>query len=557
MSRAREAWIADDPDERTRTQLRALMDAADSGDSAAQAELADAFLGPLAFGTAGLRGRMGPGPHRINRVTVSQTAAGLAAYLLLHHPDPSVVIGYDARHDSDTFARDIAEVMSAAGVRALILPRALPTPVLAYAVRALTTSAGVMVTASHNPAMDNGLKVYLGDGRQIIPPADAQIAALIGAVGAVRDLPRSDAHRTLGEDIVEAYVDQAARIPRRDTPRDVISLHTAMHGVGAHILRDAARRAGFPAPLSVPEQEEPDPDFPTVAFPNPEEPGALDLALAQASLINRDHVIIDVIIATDPDADRCALVAAVPDGHSGGWVALTGDEVGWLLGWWLLRRGGFEGGMAASLVSSTMLARIAEDAGVPFTVTLTGFKWISRVPDLGYGYEEALGYCVDPMCVKDKDGITAALLALELVAALKIDGRTVVDVLDELALRHGVHATRQVSVRVADPSVSSRAIDTLLRVPPEEIGGLPVIQVHNLAAGYAGLPPTQGVLLHLAGARVIVRPSGTEPKVKCYLEVVHPVEGAELSSARRDARAVLDCLAAGMRARLDPTPSGS
>ncbi|MEX1211128.1 MAG: phospho-sugar mutase [Candidatus Nanopelagicales bacterium] len=557
MSRVREDWIADDPDERTRTQLRALMDAADSGDRAAQAELDDAFRGPLAFGTAGLRGRMGPGPHRINRVTVSQTAAGLAAYLLLHHHRPSVVIGYDARHDSDTFARDIAEVMGATGVHALILPRALPTPVLAYAVRALRADAGVMVTASHNPAMDNGIKVYLGDGRQIIPPADVEIAALIDAVGAVRDLPRSDAYRTLDDEIVEAYVDQAARVPLRDTPRDVISLHTAMHGVGAHILRDAALRAGFPAPLSVPEQEEPDPDFPTVAFPNPEEPGALDLAMAQACRITLDHVIVDVIIATDPDADRCALVAAVPDGHAGGWVALTGDEVGWLLGWWLLRRGGFGGGMAASLVSSTMLARIAEDAGVPFTVTLTGFKWISRVPDLGYGYEEALGYCVDPQYVTDKDGITASLLALELVAALKVDGRTVLDVLDELALRHGVHATRQVSLRVADPRIISHAIDTVLRVPPEEIAGLPVIEVHDLAAGYAGLSPTEGVLLHLAGARVIVRPSGTEPKVKCYLEVVHPVDGAGLSSARQHAQAILDRLAEGMRTRLEPTPSGS
>lgn len=560
MSRACEAWIADDPDERTRTQLRALMDAADSGDSAAQAELADAFRGPLAFGTAGLRGRMGPGPHRINRVTVSQAAAGLAAYLLLHHPDPSVVIGYDARHDSDTFARDIAEVMSAAGVRALILPRALPTPVLAYAVRALTTSAGVMVTASHNPTMDNGLKVYLEDGRQIIPPADAQIAALIEAVGAVRDLPRSDAYRTLDEEIVEAYVDQAARVPRRDTPRDVVSLHTAMHGVGSTVLQEAAMRAGFPPPFTVAAQRDPDPNFPTVAFPNPEEPGALDLAIAEGMRIN-----VDVIIATDPDADRCALVIGVPHGRPahadtrtpGGWVALSGDEAGWLLGWWLVRRGGFTGSMAASLVSSTMLKRIAEDAGIPYATTLTGFKWISRVPDLGYGYEEALGYCVDPRHVADKDGITAALLALELVAALNAEGRTVFDVLDELALRHGVHATRQVSLRMPTPALIAAAVEGLRADPPRDLGGVPVEAIVDLADGADGLPPTDGILLRLPGARVIVRPSGTEPKVKCYLEVVHPVDGAGLAIAREEADATLDRLAEGMRTRLEPTPSGS
>ena len=560
MSRVREDWIADDPDERTRTQLRALMDAADSGDRAAQAELDDAFRGPLAFGTAGLRGRMGPGPHRINRVTVSQTAAGLAAYLLLHHHRPRVVIGYDARHDSDTFARDIAEVMGAAGVPALILPRALPTPVLAYAVRALPADAGVMVTASHNPAMDNGIKVYLGDGRQIIPPADVEIASLIDAVGAVRGLPRSDAYCTLDDEIVEAYVDQAARVPLRDTPRDVISLHTAMHGVGSTVLQEAAMRAGFPPPFTVAAQRDPDPNFPTVAFPNPEEPGALDLAIAEGMRIN-----VDVIIATDPDADRCALVIGVPHGRPahadtrtpGEWVALSGDEVGWLLGWWLVRRGGFTGSMAASLVSSTMLQRIAEDAGIPYATTLTGFKWISRVPDLGYGYEEALGYCVDPRHVADKDGITAALLALELVAALNAEGRTVFDVLDELALRHGVHATRQVSLRMPTAALIAAAVEGLRADPPRDLGGVPVEAIVDLADGADGLPPTEGILLRLPGARVIVRPSGTEPKVKCYLEVVRRVDGAGLAIAREEADATLDRLAEGMRTRLEPTPSGS
>jgi len=553
VSRAEE-WLAEDPDPATREELRRLIDAAESGDVAAAAELADAFRGPLDFGTAGLRGRMGPGPHRMNRVTVSRAAAGIAAYLLAQHVHPAAVIGFDARHMSARFARDCAEVLAGAGVRALVLPRALPTPVLAYAVKALGAQAGLMVTASHNPAQDNGLKVYLGDGRQIVPPADAEIAALIASVGSWDEIPRSEDHETLDDGVVEDYVAQAAHVPQRDTPRDVVSLHTAMHGVGTPVLRDAAVRAGFPAPFTVAEQRDPDPDFPTVSFPNPEEPGALDLAIAEGRRIN-----VDVIIATDPDADRCALVVGVPHdrpSHAdartpGAWVALSGDEVGWLLGWWLLRRGGFTGTMAASLVSSTMLRRIAEDAGVPYATTLTGFKWISRVPDLGYGYEEALGYCVDPHHVSDKDGITAALLALELIAALNAEARTVFDVLDELALRHGVHATRQVSLRLPSPELIADAVDGLRRDPPRELAGMDVEEVADLALGFDGLPPTEGILLRLAGARIIVRPSGTEPKVKCYLEVVRPVDGAGLALAREDAEAALDLLAAAVRERLD------
>ena len=546
-------WLADDPDADTRAELRRLVEAAAAGDDAARAEIDDAFRGPLAFGTAGLRGRMGPGPHRMNRVTVARAAAGIAAYLLSRHEHPAAVIGFDARHNSARFAQDCAEILSGAGVRALVLPRPLPTPVLAYAVRALGAEAGLMVTASHNPAADNGLKVYLEDGRQIVPPADAEIAVLIDAVGPVAALPRSDDHITLGDDIVQDYIAQAALVPQRDTPRDVVSLHTAMHGVGSTVLQEAAVRAGFPAPFTVMAQRDPDPDFPTVAFPNPEEPGALDLAIAEGMRIN-----VDVIIATDPDADRCALVVGVPHGRAahadtrtpGEWVSLSGDEVGWLLGWWLLRRGGFTGSMAASLVSSTMLQRIAEDAGIPYATTLTGFKWISRVPDLGYGYEEALGYCVDPRHVADKDGITAALLALELVAALNAEGRTVFDVLDELALRHGVHATRQVSLRMPTPALIAAAVEGLRADPPRDLGGLPVEETVDLAEGMGDLPPTEGILLRLPGARVIVRPSGTEPKVKCYLEVVRRVDGAGLAIAREDADATLDRLAAALRARL-------
>lgn len=550
-----EEWLVDDPDPVTRDALRSLIDAAAAGDSTAQAEIADAFRGPLTFGTAGLRGRMGPGPHRMNRATVSRASSGIAAFLLARHDHPAAVIGFDARHQSARFARDCAEILAGAGVKALVLPRALPTPVVAYAVRALGAEAGLMVTASHNPAQDNGLKVYLGDGRQIVPPADAEIAGLIAASGPLAQLPRSEDYLTLGDDIVDDYVAQAAQVPQRDTPRDVVSLHTAMHGVGSSVLSDAAVRAGFPAPFTVAEQRDPDPDFPTVAFPNPEEPGALDLAIAEGRRIN-----VDVIIATDPDADRCALVVGVPHGRPahadtrspGDWVPLTGDEVGWLLGWWLLRRGGFTGSMAASLVSSTMLRAIAEDAGIPYATTLTGFKWISRVPDLGYGYEEALGYCVDPRHVADKDGITAALLALELVAALNAEGRTVFDVLDDLALRHGVHATRQVSLRLPTPEAIADAVDRLRADPPRDLGGLPVEALVDLADGVDDLPATEGILMRLPGARVIVRPSGTEPKVKCYLEVVRRVDGAGLAIAREEAEATLDRLAAALQERMAP-----
>lgn len=550
-----EEWLEDDPDPVTRAELRGLLDAAAAGDETARAEIDDAFRGPLAFGTAGLRGPMGPGPHRMNRVTVSRAAAGIAAYLRARHDHPSAVIGFDARHRSRDFARDCAEVLAGAGVRALVMPRALPTPVLAYSVRALGADAGIMVTASHNPARDNGLKVYLGDGRQIVPPADAEIAELIAAVSAVSRLPRSDDHATLGDHIVDDYVAQAAQVARRDTPRDVVSLHTAMHGVGGAVLRDAAIRAGFPAPFPLGAQYEPNPDFPTVAFPNPEEPGALDLAIAEGKRLN-----VDVIIATDPDADRCALVVGVPHGRPahadtrtpGEWVILTGDEVGWLLGWWLLQRGGFAGSMAASLVSSTMLGHIAQDAGVAFATTLTGFKWISRVPGLGFGYEEALGYCVDPRHVADKDGITAALLALELVAWLNAEGRTVFDVLDELALRHGVHATRQVSLRLGTPEAIAAAVARLRSSPPARLGGAPVEEVIDLAAGASGLPPTDGILMRLPNARVIVRPSGTEPKVKCYLEVVRPVDGAGIALAREDAAAALELLAQEVSALMGP-----
>jgi len=417
LDRAR-AWLAEDPDPVTRRTLDALLDAAGSGDEAATEELRDAFHGRLEFGTAGLRGAMGPGPNRMNRVVVSRAAAGLAAYLLAHHDGVAplrAVVGYDARHNSDAFARDTARILQAAGIQALVLPRALPTPVLAFAIRHLDCAAGVMVTASHNPANDNGYKVYVGDGTQIVPPVDAEISALIDAVGPFADIPRSDAWETLDDDVLRAYLATVAALVPADAPRDVRVAYSPMHGVGGDVVLAALAAAGFSAPMVVRAQFAPDPDFPTVPFPNPEEPGAMDLALEEGL-----DVDADVVVANDPDADRCAVAVPTRDrGASGGpaYRMLRGDEVGWLLAWWLHERGA-RGVYATSIVSSSLLARMAEAWGVEHRETLTGFKWIGRIPGLSFGYEEALGYCVDPAHVGDKDGVSAATSSTTVTAAL-------------------------------------------------------------------------------------------------------------------------------------------
>jgi phosphomannomutase len=440
------------------------------------------------------------------------------------------VIGYDARHRSKDFAHDVAAVVQGAGGQALLLPRPLPTPVLAFAVRRLAADAGVMVTASHNPPQDNGYKVYLGDGRQIVAPADVGIARQIADVAAVADVPRADAGwRTLGEDVVRDYLRAVAAVVSPGTPRRVRVVHTALHGVGTDVLAEAMRLAGFDAPIAVPSQAAPDPDFPTVAFPNPEEPGAIDAALDLARAERAD-----LVLANDPDADRCAV--AVPDPTAPGrWRMLTGDEVGVLLGAEVLDRwSGADAGragpvLACSIVSGRQLAALCAEAGVRHVETLTGFKWIGRVPGLRYGYEEALGYCVDPATVADKDGISAALLVAELTASLVAQGRTLLDRLDELAARTGVHLSGQYSVRVEDLSLIIGAMRRLRDGPPATLAGAAITGVDDLAAGSGDLPPTDGLRYHLAdGGRVIVRPSGTEPKLKCYLEVVEPVAGADL-----------------------------
>lgn len=532
-----EAWLAQDPDPQTRAELRRLIDNNDD-------ELTDCFASRLQFGTAGLRGKLGPGPNRMNRVVVMQAAAGLAAYVNKHHPhDASIVIGYDARHNSDVFARDTAAIMQGAGINALVLPKALPTPVLAYAIKHLGTSAGVMVTASHNPPQDNGYKVYLADGCQIIPPADADIAAEIERIANstnVQDLPTDDEWVTLGDDILEDYINRAVALvtdEQRANNTNLTTVITPMHGVGGETLHEVLTRAGFPEPIHVAEQFAPDPNFPTVTFPNPEEPGAMDLALEIAA----NHRP-DIVIANDPDADRCAIAIATTTGYR----MLTGDEVGSLLGWWAAQQDSKSTVLAQSIVSGTMLEAIAESAGLAYEHTLTGFKWIGRIPGLRFGYEEALGYCVDPQAVRDKDGITAALAIATLAAHLKAGSQTMQDKLDDLAREHGVHTTKQVSVRVTDLTRITEVMSALREHTPTEIGGLSVQRFVDLEQG-TELPPTDGLLFQLDGnARVIIRPSGTEPKVKGYLQAVVPVT-ADLASAREQADLQIAALEATVR----------
>ncbi len=542
LERAR-AWAAEDPDDATKADLEQII--ADVEGGADPADLADRFAGTLEFGTAGLRGEVGAGPNRMNRVVVIRAAAGLAAYLHEQGAQGPIVVGYDARHRSDDFARDTAEVMSGAGFKVWVLPRPLPTPVLAFAIRELGCAAGVMVTASHNPPQDNGYKVYLGDGSQIVPPADAGIAGKIDAVGAVGAVPRGPGGTVLGEHVVDRYLDTVAELAQ-DGPRDLSLVYTPLHGVGGTSVLQVLETAGFTPPRVVEQQEQPDPDFPTVSFPNPEEPGAMDLAMALA----QEHGA-DLVVANDPDADRCA--AGIPTGSTkgGGWRMLRGDEVGALLAHHLMSRGR-SGTWATSIVSSSLLGRMAAAAGQPYVETLTGFKWIGRVDGLAFGYEEALGYCCDPEHVKDKDGVSALLLLCELAAETKAADRTLVDVLDDLAVEHGLHATDQVSVRVEDLSLITAAMERLRATPPAELGGLAVERVDDLALGSADLPPTDGLRFHLAdGARVVVRPSGTEPKLKCYLEVVVPVDDeAGVDAARISAAARLDALGADATAAL-------
>ena len=555
------AWIAADPDPVTRAALENLLEQADAGDAAAAEEIRDAFSGDLEFGTAGLRGRMAPGPHRMNLAVVSRAARGLADHLTgdLGLEQPLVVIGFDARHRSEDFARASAEIMTAAGCRVHLLERHGPTPLIAFAVRHLGADAGIVVTASHNPPADNGYKVYLGgrasapdgQGVQIVPPSDAQIAARIAAVGPVREIPRAEGWAVLGEQLREDYLAAICALPDPEGPRQVRIVHTAMHGVGTETALAALHRTGFAEVHPVAKQADPDPDFPTVAFPNPEEPGAIDLALELARTLEAD-----VVIANDPDADRCA--AAVLDPHLGDWRMLTGDELGVLLGDHLIRRHGCAGTIANSVVSSRWLGRIAQAAGLEAVTTLTGFKWIARAPGIAFGYEEAIGYCVLPEVVRDKDGLSAALMVAEMAALARAEGTTLVGRLDELAREHGLFATSQLSLRVTELSERDVMMARLRAEAPVALAGAEVTTVQDLAEGSAettGLPATDGVLLATVDdARVIVRPSGTEPKLKCYIEVREEVpvgaDEAALGVVRAAAREHLEQITTDMRAAL-------
>lgn len=516
-----ETWLADDPDPAGRDEIRALLDRLP--DSAA--ELADRFAGPLTFGTAGLRGRLRAGPNGMNLAVVTRAAAGLVGWLAAQGGEGPLIIGYDARHGSKDFAEQTARVATATGREALLLPRPLPTPVLAYAVRKLDAVAGVMVTASHNPPQDNGYKVYLGAqlggpagaGAQIVPPADAGIEAAIQAVGTLTEVKLGGPGKVLGEEIVQGYVESAAAVVAGG-PRGLSVAYTPLHGVGGEVLAAAFAAAGFDAPAVVAEQAEPDPEFPTVAFPNPEEPGAMDLLLALATERGAD-----LAIANDPDADRCAV--AIPAGDDG-WRALRGDELGVLLADHLIRRS-TPGTFATTIVSSTQLKALCAARDTPYAETLTGFKWIVRgAEELAYGYEEALGYCVAPDLVRDKDGITAALTVAELAATLKAEGKSLRDRLDELDTELGVHRTDQVSVRVDDLAEITRAMAHVRSNPPATLLGQPVTEVEDRA------PAADVLTLRTAGARVVIRPSGTEPKLKAYLEVIEPVRGGKPADAQ-------------------------
>ncbi|GLJ78417.1 phosphomannomutase [Microbacterium imperiale] len=552
---AARAWLAQDPDPETRDELSAIIAAAESGDPGAQADLIDRFATRLAFGTAGLRGRLGAGSNRMNRVLVTQAAAGLAGYLLdKAGPDapPVVVVGYDGRRGSAQFARDSAEVFAGAGLRAILLPRLLPTPVLAFAVRHLGADAGVMVTASHNPPDDNGYKVYLGgadDGSQIVPPADGEIAAHIQRVadaGDIAALPRTDEYEIADEAVIEAYVAATATVaPAPAGASGMRWVYTAMHGVGTETLLRILDTAGYPHPVPVTAQAEPDGRFPTVAFPNPEEPGAMDLAFETARANDAEF-----ILANDPDADRLAV--AIPDAAAeGGWHRLTGNQIGLLLGWRAARRAAEQGvaadsSLACSLVSSPALQVVAERYGLAFHATLTGFKWISRAPNLVFGFEEALGYLVNPETVKDKDGISAAIAILGLAAEAREHGRTLGDLLAEFDAEFGSFASGQVSVRVDDLAVIGRITTALRSAPPARIGSAAVVSFEDLAAPVAGPPLGDILRLWLDGdARILVRPSGTEPKLKLYLDV-RGDSAADAASRLADLEAGVRELLAGL-----------
>ena len=548
-------WLAHDVDDKDKADLAALL-ADDSAE--ASAELSDRFARRLTFGTAGLRGAVAAGPNRMNTATVTATTAALASWLLDRDQQAAaagVVVGCDARNRSDEFADQTARVLAGAGIRVHKLPSREPTPFLAYAIRHFSAAAGVMITASHNPPSDNGYKLYLGDGAQIVPPADTDIEAAIEAVGPLASIPVAPLDSPLitryGDESTQAYVDAIiAEVGRAPASAAWLRfVYTPLHGVAGRLALRAFEQAGFAAPDVVDAQFAPDPDFPTVRFPNPEEPGALDLAIARARRSGAD-----LIIANDPDGDRLAV--AIPDADApGGYRQLTGDQVGALLGSFLLGRLAVDADadmsrqlVVSTVVSGSLLAKIAATAGAQHVRTLTGFKWIVRAADrregvrFAFGYEEALGYAVTG-AVRDKDGISAALAVLSLAAEAWAAGESLQQVYDALEIEHGVHLTAQVTL----PTEATVYVMSRLRAAgPTDLAGEPVTDVTDYSGGTWELPSTDMLSYTLRGARVVVRPSGTEPKIKAYLEVVEPVIGRPLAAARKAAAAKMDRLRAAV-----------
>ena len=545
-------WHDQDPDAQTQAELGALLESHAAGNLEAAATLSELFGGRLAFGTAGIRGPLQPGPRGMNRVVIGQTTAGLAQYLLEHRSTESgkalrVVVGCDARTNSDIFAEDTAAIMAGYGLEAIVLPEKLPTPVLAFAVRYLNADAGVMVTASHNPPRDNGYKVYLGgadEGSQIIPPIDSDIEKLIANVArSIRwaDIPRSpEAVIPAPEDIVAQYVAATVASVAPEAPHDppLSVVYTAMHGVGAGTFFKTVEAAGFPSVHPVTEQTEPDAAFPTVAFPNPEEHGALDLSIATAK--KHDAALI---IAHDPDADRLAL--ALP--RDGDYIPLTGNQVGAILGWHCAKRAhknGATGMLANSLVSSPVLGKIANHFGLGHEETLTGFKYVSRVPHLIFGFEEALGYLVTPDVVRDKDGVSAGLMALEIAYSLAAEEKTLWDYLATIEEAVGGFASSQITIKLGDQGNNTPLAEQLRSTQPGAFGTRAITQVDDFLQGVGNFPREDILRYYLEdGSRVIIRPSGTEPKLKIYLDTQ--------GDTRREAETALNQLESALRSLVD------
>ena len=526
------SWIAQDPDAETVAELEKLISESD------EAGLLDRFGQRIGFGTAGLRGLLGAGPNRMNRVLVAQAAAGISKYLKENFDDPSVVIGYDARQNSDVFAKDSAQIFAGFGIRAFLFPDLAATPMVAYAVRNLGASAGVMVTASHNPPGDNGYKVYDFSGSQIISPMDLEIAKHIeefAKSGSVASLARSDSFVEVPPSVRSGYIQSVSGLLNKHSSRkDIKIVYSAMHGVGALFVEDIFKLSGLAKPTQVLSQQQPDGKFPTVSFPNPEEPGAMDESMATAASNQADLVLVN-----DPDADRLAVAFKKTDGS---YQQLTGDQLGLILGEEMAARAsreGRSGSLACSIVSSSALSKVAEHYGFGFEQTLTGFKWVSRVPNLIFGYEEALGYCVDWGQVRDKDGLSAALIVADIASALANQGYTLGDQLEKLMQRYGYFATGQISIRVTDLTVIANLMKKLRTNPPVKIAGVDAV-FEDMNQGSDSLPATDALRFKLQDGRaVIVRPSGTEAKLKCYLQAVSDNEAqskkllAELEAAMR------------------------